>query len=102
MREGSFTIMKQLQDNEQCYVCGAKNPVGLAIHFTTNREARSISAAFRPSVMHQGFSGIVHGGILSSLLDEAMVKLAFELGLNAVTAEMTIRFLGSAAPGEEL
>jgi acyl-coenzyme A thioesterase PaaI-like protein len=94
--------MKQLQDNQRCYVCGKKNPAGLAVDFDIDRETRSISARFIPADTHQGYEGIVHGGILSALLDEAMVKLAFSLGIPAVTAEMTVKFKAPASPGEEL
>jgi uncharacterized protein (TIGR00369 family) len=94
--------MKRLQDNQRCYVCGKKNPAGLAVNFDIDRETRSISARFIPSDIHQGYEGIVHGGILSALLDEAMAKLAYSLGLPAVTAEMTVKFKSPAAPGEEL
>ena len=94
--------MKQLRDNERCYVCGKKNPSGLAVDFEINAEARSIRAKFTPSDIHQGYEGIVHGGILSALLDEAMAKLAFSLGIPAVTAEITVKFKSPAAPGEEL
>ncbi len=94
--------MKQLQDNQRCYVCGKKNPAGLAVDFDIDRETRSISARFIPADTHQGYEGIVHGGILSALLDEAMAKLAFSLGIPAVTAEMTVKFKSPATPGEEL
>jgi len=94
--------MQKLQDNEKCFVCGKKNPAGLAVDFDINIENKSISALFTPSDIHQGFEGIVHGGILSSLLDEAMAKLAFSLGLQAVTAEMTTKFKSPASPGQEL
>ena len=94
--------MKQLSDNQRCYVCGMQNTAGLCVNFAINREARSISARFTPQENHQGFVGIVHGGILSALLDEAMVKLAFSLGIPSVTAEMTVKFKAPAAPGEEL
>jgi uncharacterized protein (TIGR00369 family) len=94
--------MKQLRDNERCYVCGKKNPSGLAVDFEINRESRSLRAKFTPSDVHQGYEGIVHGGILSALLDEAMAKLAFSLGIPAVTAEMTVKFKSPASPGEVL
>jgi len=94
--------MKELRDNQRCYVCGKQNPAGLAVAFELNADARTISARFTPSEIHQGFEGIVHGGILSSLLDEAMAKLAFSLGIQAVTAELTVKFKSPAAPGEEL
>jgi uncharacterized protein (TIGR00369 family) len=35
---------------------------------------------------------MVHGGILSTLLDEAMAKLSYELGYDAVTASLEVRF----------
>jgi acyl-coenzyme A thioesterase PaaI-like protein len=94
--------MNQLRDNQSCYVCGKKNPVGLAVDFEIDKDARTSKAAFIPADTHQGFQGIVHGGILSSLLDEAMAKLAFTIGIPAVTAEITVKFKASAVPGREL
>jgi acyl-coenzyme A thioesterase PaaI-like protein len=94
--------MNKLRDNQKCYVCGKKNPVGLAVDFTINKETRTIEAHFTPSDLHQGYEGIVHGGILSSLLDEAMAKLAYSLGIPAVTAEIVIKFKAPARPREEL
>ncbi|MEK6698591.1 MAG: PaaI family thioesterase [Nitrospirota bacterium] len=94
--------MKDLSDNQLCYVCGSKNEAGLRVAFEIDRDAKSISGRFTPAAAHQGYEGIVHGGIISALLDEAMAKLAFSLGLPAVTAEMTVKFRSPAAPGEEL
>jgi uncharacterized protein (TIGR00369 family) len=94
--------MTQLRDNHRCYVCGKENPGGLGVDFVIDSGLRAISAKFTPSDIHQGYEGIVHGGILSALLDEAMVKLAFSLGIPAVTAEMTVKFKTPVAPGEEL
>jgi uncharacterized protein (TIGR00369 family) len=94
--------MKELCDNQRCYVCGKDNPAGLGVAFDIDKDARTISARFTPLPSHQGYVGIVHGGILSALLDEAMAKLAFSLGIPAVTAEMTVKFKSPAAPGEEL
>jgi uncharacterized protein (TIGR00369 family) len=94
--------MIELKDNDRCYVCGKKNPLGLSVDFEIDARERSIQARFTPSPDHQGYEGIVHGGILSALLDEAMAKLAFSLGLKIVTAEMTVKFKTPAKPGEEL
>jgi uncharacterized protein (TIGR00369 family) len=94
--------MTQLRDNQRCYVCGKENPASLGVDFEINKEQRVISAKFTPSVNHQGYEGIVHGGILSTLLDEAMGKLTVSLGIPAVTAEMTVIFKTPAAPGDEL
>jgi acyl-coenzyme A thioesterase PaaI-like protein len=94
--------MTQLRDNQRCYVCGKENPAGLGVDFEIDRERRAISAKFTPSDIYQGYEGIIHGGILSTLLDEAMAKLTVSLGIPAVTAEIRVRFKTSAAPGEEL
>ncbi len=94
--------MNTLRDSQRCYVCGKQNPAGLAVDFEIDPSERSIRASFTPSDRHQGYEGIVHGGILSALLDEAMAKLAFSLGVPAVTAELTVRFKSSTAPGQAL
>jgi uncharacterized protein (TIGR00369 family) len=94
--------MDQLRDNQRCYVCGKENPAGLRVDFEIDRDAKTIRGRFRTLPEHQGYEGIVHGGILSALLDEAMAKLAFSLGLPAVTAEITVKFRAPVTPGEEL
>ena len=77
-------------------------PEGLGVHFEIDLQSRTISACFTPRDVHEGFEGVVHGGILSALLDEAMAKLTVALGIPAMTAEMTVKFKASTAPGEEL
>jgi uncharacterized protein (TIGR00369 family) len=94
--------MKELKDNNRCYVCGKLNPLGLGVDFEIDARERSLRARFTPSPDHQGFEDIVHGGIICALRDEAMAKLAFSLGLKIVTAEMTVKFKTPAAPGQEL
>ncbi len=94
--------MNPLRDNQRCFVCGKNNPAGLSVVFEINASSRTISAVFTPSDVHQGYEGIIHGGILSALLDEAMAKLAFSLGIPALTAEMTVKFKNPAVPGNRL
>jgi uncharacterized protein (TIGR00369 family) len=94
--------MKELRDNQRCYVCGKDNPSGLKARFTIDQTARTITGRFTPRREHEGWEGIVHGGIIATLLDEAMVKLAAHLGEPAVSAEITVKFKAPAAPGEEL
>lgn len=92
----------KLQDNKSCYVCGADNPHGLRVRFEFDEDAKSIRGKFQPRPEHQGYTGIVHGGIIAALLDEAMAKLAWRLGMPAVSAEIGVKFLAPAAPGDEL
>ncbi len=75
-----------------CFVCGEKNPGGLRLDFEINRAKQTLRTTFVASLTYQGWDGIVHGGIVSTLLDEAMAKLAFELGYQAVTASLEVRF----------
>ncbi len=60
--------------------------------FEINRGKQTLRTTFVASPTYQGWDGIVHGGIVSTLLDEAMAKLAFELGYQAITASLEVRF----------
>src|SRR3972149_9782925 len=75
-----------------CFVCGEKNSGGLRLLFEIDQEKQTLKTAFVASPMYQGWDGIVHGGIISTLLDEATAKLVYELGYRAVTASLEVRF----------
>jgi len=83
-----------------CFACGRDNPIGLRLNFTwDNNLAR---AEFTPSQFHQGWSGIVHGGIIGCLLDEAMTYAPYFKGLDCITAKMELRLRRPALIGETL
>jgi uncharacterized protein (TIGR00369 family) len=82
----------KLKADGKCFVCGHQNPQGLHVDFSVNEREKTISASHLFAETYQGYAGIVHGGILSLVLDEAMVKLAYMLGLPSVTGEITVRF----------
>lgn len=82
-----------------CFVCGSNNPFGLQTRFL--RDGRGTRASFTAEVRHAGYEDIVHGGIVSSLLDEALVWASFAYtGKFGVTAEITVRFLTSMVVGK--
>jgi uncharacterized protein (TIGR00369 family) len=85
-----------------CWICGEKNKGGLQLKFDLNKSTKSIQTNFISAETYQGYDGIVHGGILAALLDEAMAKLAFELGYNAITAMLNVRFKNPAKVKERL
>ena len=93
--------MRLISDGK-CFVCGKENPQGLQVHFVVDQQAKTIEAHYHFSEIYQGYAGIVHGGVLSLLLDEAMVKLAWELGLPSVTGEITVRFPAPLSTEEEV
>src|SRR3989304_3529988 len=91
-----------LSDNNRFFGCGKENPLGLKIAFTLDREKKAIIGEFTPGPEHQGYQGITHGGIIATLLDEAMGRLLFELGTYAVTAWMEVRFTAPLLTGEKV
>ena len=92
----------ELRDDKFCFVCGPENPMGLRLHFEVDAQARSIKTVFTPVKAHQGYQDVVHGGLISTVLDEAMTKLAFSLGIDAVTAKLTVRFKKPLLVGERV
>jgi len=90
----------KFEDDGHCFVCGQNNPAGLKLDFSF--DGKTIKTEFIPEKIHQGYTDIVHGGIIATLLDEAMVKVAIELGTFAVTAQMDIRLKKPARTGEKL
>jgi len=90
----------ELIDDGYCFVCGQKNPIGLKLDFHFN--GKTITTEFIPKKEHQGYFNIVHGGIISTLLDEAMVKLAIAMGMPAVTAQMDIRLKGALSVRQKI
>lgn len=90
----------KFEDDGHCFVCGKNNPAGLKLDFSF--DGRTIKTEFIPEKIHQGYTDIVHGGIVATLLDEAMVKVAIELGTFAVTAQMDIRLKKPVRTGEKI
>ncbi len=82
----------EYKDIGMCFVCGEKNEKGLKLTFEFDKKKKRIKTIFKPREWQQGFEGIIHGGFLAILLDEVMVKLSYEIGIPAVTAEMSICF----------
>ncbi len=89
----------KLDDDGYCFVCGKRNEAGLKLDFRTE-DGRTVSE-FILLKIHQGYQDIVHGGIISTILDEAMVKAVLSLGIGAVTAEMSVRFKSPLFVGEK-
>ena len=90
-----------LRDDGWCFACGPHNPHGL--HLTDFRlEDEQYICHFTAQRHHQGWMGLVHGGIVATLLDEIMTRMLWEQGIDAVTGELTVRYRQPAATGELL
>lgn len=95
--------MTQRQPNSRmCFVCGMQNPIGLKIIFESDGER--VWAHFTPQEEHQGYPGVLHGGITFALLDEVIGRAAMELGDTPwmMTAKAEMRFRKPVPIGQEL
>lgn len=77
----------------RCFGCGPHNPEGLHLQFSIDREAGVAEAPVHLDERYQGAPGYVHGGIIATLLDEAMSKLNRPMGLLAMTRHMAVEYL---------
>lgn len=82
-----------------CFACGTDNPRGLRLQFLLQEELGMV-AEWTPDSDLEGYQGIVHGGIVSTVLDEAMAKIVAAKEGKALTAEMRVRFRNQVASGE--
>jgi uncharacterized protein (TIGR00369 family) len=84
--------MPRLPNSAGCYVCGGENPRGLNVRFDAGEQG--VTARFVPHQDHCGYNDRVHGGVLATLLDEAMGWAPSVVrGRFCVAAEICIRYL---------
>jgi acyl-coenzyme A thioesterase PaaI-like protein len=88
------------QLNPNCVVCGAHNPKGLQIEFQEG--LHGVEAHWVPTEDWESFQGTVHGGIITTVLDEAMSKAVIARNWEALTVDLRVRFRDRVSPGEEL
>ncbi len=85
-----------------CFGCGPGNPEGLHLVFTFDAEAQTATALVKLTRVHEGPPGHIHGGIIATLMDEAMSKLNRPLGVIAMTRHMEVDYLRPSPLGREL
>lgn len=92
--------MQEVVKYAHCFVCGDQNRQGLQakIFFDGKEAFCELDAIAR----FEGYAGIYHGGIISTLLDEVMIKAILAQGMYALTAELTVRFHSPIETGERL
>lgn len=93
----------QVENNNLCFACGKENPIGLKLDIRVLDNGELVMAEYVPPVHFQGWANVVHGGILSTLLDEIITYVAMaKLQSPAVTAQLDIRFRKPAPVGSRL
>jgi uncharacterized protein (TIGR00369 family) len=87
-----------------CLVCGLKNPFGLHTSFF-ELDNNELLAVFKPRGEHQSYPGRLHGGIISTILDETIgraIMIQSEGDIWGVTVDLQIRFKKPVPLDEEL
>jgi acyl-coenzyme A thioesterase PaaI-like protein len=85
---------------QQCFACGARNPIGL--HLVFREEGEEIVTDYTPGAEFAGFPGVVHGGILATLLDEALNRTAAREKRWLMTGRLEVRYRQAAPVGRPL
>jgi uncharacterized protein (TIGR00369 family) len=89
---GHDTRYMKLQKN-YCFVCGKDNPDSMRLRFSYDEERDCFVCRFRLGKRYTGPPGHCHGGIIATILDEAMGKVNKRRNVIAVTSEMTVNYL---------
>jgi uncharacterized protein (TIGR00369 family) len=93
--------MEKQPNSRMCFVCGIENPIGLHLHFYTDADQRCV-ARFHPRPEHQSYPGQLHGGLISTLLDETMGRVLTLHGIWAVTGRLEVVFRKPVPLDQEL
>ena len=86
---GEVSKDQTFADDHYCLCCGDQNPLGFKMKFRFEG-VKLLSEVVVPKE-YQGFSYVVHGGILGTLLDELMVNCYWLKGIKVVTVEYQVR-----------
>ncbi len=93
--------MKELPRYEKCFVCGRKNEAGLDMVFL--KTPKGVQGRYKALEKHCGYHGILHGGIISALLDECIGWAVSQKEKKIyVTGELSISFQKPVAIGLNL
>ena len=79
-----------IKNSNSCFACGKDNPIGLKLKFKPI--PNGVRADFIPTKEFEGFQDIIHGGIVATLLDEALAWACRSCGVDALTGEITVRY----------
>jgi uncharacterized protein (TIGR00369 family) len=77
--------------HRNCFACGSNNGMGLGLKFY-RQEDGSVFGDFFADPKYEGYSGIVHGGIVATLLDSAMTHCLLTENIPALTGRLSIKY----------
>lgn len=89
-----------MQESSMCFGCSEKNPCGLQL--ATRMEGEKIFTEYTARKEHEGYQGVLHGGITASILDELMGCVLQEKGIYGMTAKLEISYHYPVMTGDRL
>ena len=93
-------MLNDQSDYQACFGCGARNLDGLRLVF--HRDGEEIWAVTTPEERFQGFPGVLHGGVVATMLDETLSRAAVITNRWMMTARLEIRYRRPAPVGRAL
>jgi uncharacterized protein (TIGR00369 family) len=90
--DGHDTRYVRLQKN-YCFACGKHNSEGMRLKFTYDEDRHCFVCRFRLGKRYTGPPGHAHGGIIATILDEAMGKVNKLRQVVALTSQITVNYL---------
>jgi len=87
-------------DTVHCFACSEVNPVSLGMRLWMDDEV--CRGIFTPRPEHCGWTGVTHGGLLFTALDEVMANWLWLQELRGFTARAEMRFREQVATGTPL
>jgi acyl-coenzyme A thioesterase PaaI-like protein len=77
--------------HRNCFACGANNGMGLGLKFYKHEDG-TVFGNFFADPKFEGYSGIIHGGIVATLLDSAMTHCLLMKDIPALTGRLSIKY----------
>ena len=85
--------VQQRTYGNHCFGCGPENETGLQLKFKLNEETQRFVCKFKLPARFEGPPSHAHGGIIATILDEAMGKVSKLRNIIAVTGQMAVTYI---------
>lgn len=87
--------------SQDCLVCGRANPIGMQVQFVAT--LNGAEATIKPAAQYQGYPGVLHGGMVTALMDDAMWWAVYATHRAiTLTAEIHVRYKKPTPVEQEL
>ena len=95
-----MTEPAELPSTRHCFACSDTNPSSLGMRLWLDGEV--CRGTFTPRTEHCGWTGVTHGGLLFTALDEVMANWLWLQDMRGFTARADVRYREQVATGTPL